>query len=294
MNHHIKTCFITAPAGSNLDVLIEALQRRDIQVVVPGDLPPGANLGTEISNLLTGVDLVIGVLTRERRSEWVLFELGQAWAKGKRILLLAPPNSAHLPSTLRRFLTVRANLSNREAIEFAIDQLLAAPETTSPPSAAHKETRPLGATAASYLQGSFDLTTHVGSAELEQLVANALRETGVDVVVTAQGRTYGVDLALWSDAWHQSVGNPLLVEIKGHLPTQRAAADAAQQLAKYVAASGGRWGLLLFADGPRDLRGLPPTVLALPIDALFTRLQHETLDDIVRDLRNRRVHGVSE
>jgi hypothetical protein len=30
-------------------------------------------------NQLGEVDLVIGVLTRERRSEWVLFELSQAW-----------------------------------------------------------------------------------------------------------------------------------------------------------------------------------------------------------------------
>jgi hypothetical protein len=269
------------------------LQRRDIQVVVPGSVQPGADYGTEVSNLLAGVDLVIGVLTRERRSEWVLFELGQAWAKGKRILLFAPPNSAHLPSTLRRFLTVRANLSNREAIEFALDQLLAAPELTSSQGVPHKETRPLGTTAVSYLQGSFDLMTPVRSAELEQLVANALRETGVDVVVTAQNRDYGVDLALWSDALQQSVGNPLLVEIKAHLRSQSAAADAAQQLAKHVAASGSRWGLLLFAEGPKDLRNLPPTVLALPIEALFTRLQNEAFDEIIRDLRNRRVHGTS-
>ncbi|MGZ8329086.1 MAG: restriction endonuclease [Allosphingosinicella sp.] len=293
MNSRIRTCFITAPAGSNLDVLTDALQRRNIQVVIPGDVPPGPDLGTEVGNLLSGVDLVIGVLTRERRSEWVLFDLGQAWAKGKRILLFAPPNSAHLPSTLRRFLTVRANLSNREAIEFAIDQLLAAPEATSSAGTPHKETRPLGTNAVSYLQGSFALKTPIRAAELEQLVADALREAGVDVVVTAQDRDYGVDLALWSDAWQQSVGNPLMVEIKARLPTQRAVADAAQMLAKHVAASGNRWGLLLFGEGPKDLRSLPPTVLALPIDALFTRLQHESFEDIVRDLRNRRVHGAS-
>jgi hypothetical protein len=293
VDSHIRTCFITAPAGSNLKILIESLQSRDIQVVAPEDVPPEGNVETEVSSLLARVDLVIGVLTRERRSEWVLFELGQAWAKGKRILLFAPPNSGHLPSTLRRFLTVRANLSNREAIEFAIDQLLAAPDPTSSPSPPRKRTQPLGVTAENYLKGSFGLTGSVQSAELEQLVANALRDTGVDVVATSEDREYGADLALWSDALQKSVGNPLLVEIKAHLPTQRAAADAAQQLAKHVAASGSRWGLLLFAEGPTDLRALPPTVLALPIGALFRRLQHESFDDVVRDLRNRRVHGVS-
>lgn len=71
------------------------------------------------------------------------------------------------------------------------------------------------------------------------------------------------------------------------------AAKAAQQLANYVAASGSRWGLLLFAEGPKELKSLPPTVLAMPIEVLFTRLQHETFDDVIRDLRNRRVHGAT-
>jgi hypothetical protein len=41
---------------------------------------------------------------------------------GKRVLLFVPPNSSHLPSTLRRFSTVRANISNREAVQFALDR----------------------------------------------------------------------------------------------------------------------------------------------------------------------------
>lgn len=201
MNTRIRTCFITAPAGTNLEVLIDVLQRRNVHVKVPGDVPSGADLGTEISNILAGVDLVIGVLTRERRSEWVLFELGQAWAKGKRILLFAPPKNSHLPSTLRRFLTVRANPSNREAIEFAIDQLIAAPEVSVSPSTFNKEMRPLGAAAVKYLQASSELTTPIRSAELERFVVDALREAGVDVVATSQDRNMSVDLALWSDAW---------------------------------------------------------------------------------------------
>jgi hypothetical protein len=87
----IKTCFITAPADSNLKVLADALRRRNIRIVVPQQLSAGAELVTEIANVLRDVDLVIGIITRERRSEWILFELGQAWALGKRILLFARP-----------------------------------------------------------------------------------------------------------------------------------------------------------------------------------------------------------
>lgn len=291
MVSRIQTCFITAPASANLDVLTDALRRRDIRVVVPHDLRPGAELGVEIVNFMSAVDLVIGVLTRERRSEWLLFELGLAWGQGKRVVLFAPPNSAHIPTTLRRFLTVRANPSNREAVEFALDQLLAAPEPVRIEVATRKETRPLGPTSEAYLQGSLAQSTSVSPAGLETLVAEALREAGVDVVSTSGRRDLGADLAIWSDALQLSVGNPLLVEIKVRLSSPKIAADAALKLSKYVSGAGGLWGLLLYRDGPEDLLGLPPNVLALSIEALFRRMAHESFDEIVRDLRNSRVHG---
>src|SRR5262245_34470394 len=84
--------------------------------------------------------------------------------------------------------------------------------------------------------------------ELEALVADALREAGVDVLTTSP-RDQEADLAIWSDALQPFVGNPLLVEIKARLQGQRAVADAAQQLAKYVTAAGGLWGLLLYGAG---------------------------------------------
>lgn len=292
VNSRIRTCFITAPSGTNLDLLTAALQRRDIRVVGPEAISVGTAWKTEISNFLNSADLIIGVLTRERRSNWVLFELGQAWGQGKTVLLFAPPNSAHVPSNLRRFLTVRANLSNREAVEFALDQILAAPApklTTSRPA---KEKSPLGESADHYLQGSVPMLASVNALELESLVANALREAGVDVLARSQAQGRGADLAIWSDELQPFVGNPLLVEIKTKLTTSEAAMSTARQLSKYVTSTGGLWGLLLYGAGPDDLGSLPPNVLALSIKTLFLRLRQETFDQIVRELRNQRVHGV--
>jgi hypothetical protein len=293
MNSRIRSCYLTAPAGSNLGVLTKALRQRDIQIVVPQGLPVETDLAPEIAGLLAEVDLVIGVVTRERRSDWVLFELGQAWSMGKRILLFTPPNITYLPSTLQRFLTVRANLSNREAIEFALDQLLAAPERTVASEPALPPKRILGPAADRYLQGSFQVGTRMHPFELERLVADALRDGGVDVLSTKPGANQGADLAIWSDALQPDVGNPLLVEIKSRLRDSRVAADAARQLSKQVAASGSAWGLLLYGEStPSAARtSLPPNVLLLSLETLFKRMRYESFDGIVRDLRNRRVHG---
>jgi len=292
VNSRLRSCFITAPAGTNLAVLTGALRQRDIRVVGPEGIPIGAAWETEISNLLTSADLIIGVLTRARRSDWVLFELGQAWGQGKTILLFAPPDSAHVPSTLRRFLTVRANVSNQEAVEFALDQILAAPEPTSTPTLPAKEKAPLGVSADHYLQGSVALFASVNPLELESLVAKALREAGVDVLARSQVQDRGADLAIWSDELQPFVGNPLLIEIKTALATPMSAVRASEKLSKYVTSSGGMWGLLLYGIGPDKLGSLPPNVLAMPIETLFLKLRTESFDQIVRELRNRRVHGV--
>jgi hypothetical protein len=74
VNARIQSCYLAAPAGSNLAILTDALRHRDIKIVVPQDPLVETDLLPEITNLLAGVDLVIGVMTRERRSDWVLFE----------------------------------------------------------------------------------------------------------------------------------------------------------------------------------------------------------------------------
>jgi hypothetical protein len=122
----IRTCYISSPAGTNLKYVRGALVRRGITVVVPEEMVPGAGWAEQIARNINAVDLVIGVLTSERRSQWVLFELGQAAAQGRQIMLIAPPKLASVPSHLERFLVVRASVHNRDAIEFALDQRRAA------------------------------------------------------------------------------------------------------------------------------------------------------------------------
>jgi hypothetical protein len=113
----------------------------------------------------------------------------------------------------------------------------------------------------------------------------------VEVVATAPWKDEGADLAIWSDALQATVGNPLVIEIKSELPTHNVMMEAAQNFARYITAAGGLWGLLLYGSGPDKPRGLPSNVLALPIGALFKRLKTQSFEEVVRDLRNRRVHG---
>jgi hypothetical protein len=73
--------------------------------------------------------------------------------------------------------------------------------------------------------------------------------------------------------------------------------QALAQLTHYISASGASWGLLLYAHGPDPARialevQQASRIIALSLDELLDRLRSRSLFDVIRDLRNRKVHGV--
>ncbi len=293
-----KTCFISAPAGANLSVLRAALERREFHVLVPHELAIGTDWASEIQGQLSQADLVIGVLTSDRQSPWVLFELGQASALGRRIVLITSPKAEPIPFSLHQFLVLRTDLDNADAIGFALDQVLSAPEPSKRERS--KRMKPLvglGTKSDDFIQILERSLANNDWRSLEHVVADALRSSGTDVVVTSPSHDRGVDLAVWSDVLEPFVGNPLLIEVKGRIRGKTEAKQVLRQLASYVSVAGSQWGLLLYGDGP-DLEGLPsastfPNVLVLSLRSLLENLRTRAFPELIRDLRNRRVHGAS-
>lgn len=75
---------MSAPQGSSLESLRDALLAHDIQPLIPQELSAGSDWASELQRQLVRADLVIGILPTGRQSAWVLFELSQARALGKR------------------------------------------------------------------------------------------------------------------------------------------------------------------------------------------------------------------
>jgi len=293
----IKTCYVSAPAGVSLDVLRESLLSHDIRPLIPEELSVGTDLASETQRQLAQADLVIGVLPRGKQSPWVLFELGQAFALGRRILLIASPKSESIPFALQRLLVLRIEPNNRSAIDFALDQLLSAPPE-SPPEQNRKPSHAsaLGQQADSFI-ARFDHELQPGSErELLKLLTDALQSSGVDAVVEHSAQERGVDIAVWSDVLEPFVGNPLLIEVKRSVRDKKSASAAFAQVSLYLGESGSRWALLLYAEGPppddRLWGKCPPNILIMPLRSLLEGLRTQSFPEIVRDMRNRRVHSV--
>jgi hypothetical protein len=97
-------------------------------VLLPTDMALGSDWASEIQKKLSEVDLVIGVVTSDPESRSVFFELGLATAFARQILLIRTPEAAPITFAAHRSLVLRIDLDNRDAMDFALDQILSAPD----------------------------------------------------------------------------------------------------------------------------------------------------------------------
>jgi hypothetical protein len=288
-----KTCFISSTAGTDLTILTAAMQGHGYDVVAPTGLGAGQRWLDALTECLKTVDLVVGVFGSREAIANPVFEIGDALGIGKPVLVIVSPAAEDVPFALSSLLVVRAEPTDREAIEFALESLPANPlRHPLPPIPA----APLPLSA-DHLE---DCATRIKGAQNERELLDVLRtllvDAGVEVIADARIGDDRADFAIWSDVLGTYVGNPLIVEVKRTLRTM-AVHQALAQLTHDVNAAGASWGLLLYADGPDPSRIAAETqqaarVIALSVDELLERLRSCSFFDIIRDLRNRKVHGI--
>jgi hypothetical protein len=291
-----KTCFIAAPAGANLGVLSKSLKERGIRVLVPNDLNVGVDWASEIQKQIAQADFVVGIITADQSSSWVLFELGQASALGRRIILIVSPKALPIPFTMHQFVVLKTEIDNADAIGFALDQVISAPvNSIRERSSLSTLLIPLGKKTDEFIK-RLDREVIGKEWNFKELVVDAIRESGADVVSVSPSEAVGADIAVWSDVLEPFVGNPLLVGVKSEVKEEQDVAWAAWQLAQQVATSGSMWGVLLYSVGPEFDGELfaesSPNIFILSIRSLLERLRIQAFPELIRDLRNLRVHGM--
>ena len=293
----VQKCFISAPHGFELTALHECLEAHGIQPLVPQDLAAGSDWVSALRCVLEESDLVIGVLPERFETRNVVFELGLACALGRKILLISPSRTDWLPSAHRQVLTVRSTVDNRAAIDFALTQLLRAPTEPPSPRPRHRiQSPPLGPEADVLIERLKGWQTTKEPRIIEGIVSDALSSAGLNAIVESADKQYGADFAVWSDALQPYIDNPLLVEVKVRIGSYSSAQSVVRRLASILGDSRTRWALLIYADGPNladtGWGSLPQGILVIPVAQLLERLRVHSLPEVIRDLRNERVHGI--
>lgn len=296
LDHQGKSCYISAPIGANTENIRASLLQRNVRLLLPSNRIGDQDLNENVLGLISKSDLVIGVLTRERRSQSVLFDLGQAVALGRQIVVFAPPKSGYVPPNLQKFLVLRINLLNRVAIDFAFDQILSAPLSQKKAERiVAGVTQGMGARVRSFLAEVDVAVVANDGRRFEEIVTKAIRESDVEIVLKSPSEDRKIDLAVWSDKFQRLFGHPLLIQMKVRIANETHARNALRQCAEIAAKSGITWSLLLYGDGPptsrRSWASVAPTVLVISVAELMKKMRDQSFVDIIVDLRNRRVHG---
>ena len=141
--HLMKTCFISAPVNVDLSVLRAVLRSQGIDPILPFELEiTGANFREQIEQAIRRANFFIAVLSASTNNSNVFFELGYAWAKRKRVVLIQN-RDLELPPNLSDFPILKCKIDDKKELSSFLEQFFEQQRSKSVHSHEITKTKPL-------------------------------------------------------------------------------------------------------------------------------------------------------
>jgi hypothetical protein len=292
----MKTCFISAPVTVDLSVLKSALEAEGIKPILPFELDiRGANFREQIEKAIKKAKLFIAVLSSNAENLNVLFELGYASAARKRIAVIQD-RDFELPPNISGFPTIKCKIDDEHELRTFLTQFARQQKSPTPKASNLAKTKPLSGRAKQLIAHLKALGQRATERELESVLIDAFRESGIRVIAESSARDHGYDFALWIDELEYPIGNPVLVELKSTLKRPTARALRNNFLAQRETAVGKAL-LVVYVSGPADvdfsdIQVAAPLVLFVSASRLLSALEDQSLAQFIRTERNKLAHGI--
>ena len=290
--------FVSAPAGTDLSELLKTLDENNIRILDPNGFAPGAiKMTDKIIDGLNHADLMVAVLGTANSSGNVLFELGCASALGKKSLVIVPEDY-EIPSDIRSLVHIRTTPNNREAINFALEQILNAPEPAdNQKTDLIEKSKPLGTVANNLLKQFYALPNNSMEREIIALVTEILKASGLSFKSDQRypsAKNIRPDLVVWIDELEPYFGNPILIEVKKQIISSKDARATIQQVLNYLSVSHLKLVIVLATEispSALEIIASEPDLYFFELPQILDRLQNESFSQIIVKERNARVHG---
>jgi hypothetical protein len=298
--------FVSAPAGTDLSELLKTLDENNIHILDPNGFAPGAiKMTDKIIDGLNHADLMVAVLGTANSSGNVLFELGCASALGKKSLVIVPEDY-EIPSDIRSLVHIRTTPNNREAINFALEQILNAPESVDNQQTdltdLSEKSKPLGTVANNLLKQFYALPNNPMEQEIITLVTEILRTSGLSFKsdqgylspLSSAKNILRPDLVVWIDELEPYFGNPILIEVKKQIISSKDARATIQQVLNYLSVSHLKLVIVLATEispSALEIIASEPDLYFFELPQILDRLQNESFSQIIGKERNARIHG---
>ncbi len=301
----MTSCYISVPSKHGAVDLANELQRRGIRAVFATDAAPiGASFSESVASLIKSCDVVLCIADDESSLSSALFEAGMAYGMGKRLLFVSSYESGRLPVSYSEFPIIRLPLTEYKEIANFVEDMI---RFGKPPIARKihnfEPSKPIGELASEYLARLDEIIYgHIGGSrqsqtrDLERLIGEAIRKSGVNVVSEVRSKSKP-DFAIWSDELTRIGANPLIIEVKLALISHQSVLKETNQLLKYLSNSHSGLGLVIYGEGPsrnQYFYDIPTPILAISAKEFLEKLRNSGFGNVVRQLRNQRVHGIKE
>ncbi len=287
--------YISAPPSVDTRPLRRAFEAKGVHAFSPDQLDVPGLLSDVLREAMGRADLVVAVVDPTSSSNFVFYEVGYAQGVGKPAFIFLAGDASPVVWTSSRTPYFRFDPDNPAALDFAVQQILAIPHhgTASPPTAA-KRSQPIGDKADELLAR---LRAGGGTATplvLEEVVGRAIRESRVTSSESGE-RDLGVDFVVWSEDLSPWVGNPIAIELRQNVRGGADVSAAVGKLTQAMARSQIPWGLFIHGRTTLDVWNAiaVPNILSISAEDFIERLRTTSFGEVVRRLRNQRVHGSS-
>jgi hypothetical protein len=239
-------------------------------------------------------DLVVALVDSSTESNLVCYELGVAQALRKPAVALLSKDASGDIWHACGVPCLRFDPLTPGSLDFGMNLVLASPRrgARSRP-VAEKQTHPINERANELLDRLRKAGETLSRQEFTSIIEDAIRASGVSIVSISDQPDQGVDLAVWSNDLSPWVINPLPIALKVRPSGPSDLSAAAELLTRALSWSEMLWGLLIYQGSPIDPAcwSSPPNVLTLQAETLIKELRKVSFGDVVRRLRNQRVHG---
>jgi hypothetical protein len=131
-------------------------------------------------------------------------------------------------------------------------------------------------------------------ADFEMIIADAIVASGVTSVSHGGLNDEFVDMAVWSQDLLPWVVNPLPIQLRCRVKNASDLSAAAMRLLRQLSENGMKWGLLIYLRSEIEMANvwLIPNLLSIKAEQFIEALRTVGFGDLIRKLRNDRVHGV--
>jgi hypothetical protein len=301
-----RRVFISYTGVEPILQISRALEKRGLAPFSSYDLPAGPPHLEALSGALAHADQALFVISGRRQALNASVELGIALAAGLPVSIIASAE-AELPDVAANLPVARAALEDVPAVEAALDALGEIPVDPGPRPPGRSKV--LGPRAEELLTSWSKVTARSAGdddpadrrslgALAERILAEAFRELEIQAIREPVRNSAEADFVVWDADLEPFVGTPLLVEMVSGRWSARSLDLKLRQLGEYLGQlPSARWALLVLAlDGSGPTSAERPAldshrILTISLPELLERMGAESFADIVRTLRNERIHS---